>query len=407
MSTESISRPTLRAIVRDYLFMGQPLGDYLRSLVTPWNAIAALVLAVGIPVIVVRLLFGLGATTNLSDTTPWGLWIGVDVLSGVALAAGGYVIGVTFYVLGMKEYRPLVRPAVLTAFIGYVFVIIGLLLDLGRPWRLPYPLFISFGLTSVLFMVAWHFALYTACAFLEFSPAIFEWLNLRRLRNLVARMTLWVTIIGAVVATGHQSALGGLFLMAPGKLHPLWYSPMLPLFFFVSSVAAGLSIVIVESGLSHRAFRRQPAPNHEGELDNLTLGLAKAGALVLFGYFWLKVVGIVADDAWSYLWTGPGQWFLVEVLGFVLLPSILFLVASREHSVRLARVTALLTVTGVVINRVNVSVVAFNWQNHTYVPRWTEIVVTLTLVTLLLLTFRWVVNRMPVLREHPEYPPEE
>ncbi|MDP2953205.1 MAG: NrfD/PsrC family molybdoenzyme membrane anchor subunit [Chloroflexota bacterium] len=408
MTAESTqARRNVPALLREYLFMDRSMAEYLRSLVTPWNALAALILSVGIPVSVVRFTQGLAATTNLSDTTPWGLWIGVDVLGGVALAAGGYTMGVSFHVFGLKEYRPLVRPAILTGFIGYLIVVVGLLYDLGRPWRLPYPMFVSFGLTSVLFLVAWHFALYILCQFLEFTPTIFEWLNMRRLWRWAERLTLWVTIAGAIVATGHQSALGSLYLMAPGKLHPLWYSPLLPLFFFISSIAAGVSVVIVESTLSHRAFHRQMRPGEETKISILSLGLAKAGSAILFAYFWLKVVGIAAGNAWGYLNTGPGYWFLVEMLLFVLLPSGLFLLAARERSVRLARITSFMVIAGIVLNRLNVSIIAFNWQDHTYVPMWTEVVVTITLATVGILAFRWMVNRMPVLREHPAYRAED
>lgn len=400
------ARPSMRILVRDYVLMGKTLNEYLHTLISPWNALAAIILAVGIPVTVLRFTQGLAATTNLSDSTPWGLWIGVDVLGGVALAAGGYTLGVAFYVLGLKEYQPLVRPAVLTGFIGYLVTVVGLLFDLGRPWRLPYPLFVSFGLTSIMFLVAWHFALYIGCQFLEFAPAICESFKLRRLRHWAEMIAPWVVIIGAVVATGHQSALGALFLMTPGKLHPLWYTPLLPLFFFVSSIVAGIAMVMVEARLSHGAFHHQFGPSDKARLDGLTLGLAKAGSLFLFGYFWLKVVGIATESSWSYLNTGPGYWFMVEMLVFVLLPSGLFLLAVRERSAHLARVTAVLTVVGILVNRINVSIVAFNWQAHTYVPKFTEVIVTITLITVGVLAFRWIVNRMPVLREHPEFPQE-
>ena len=390
--------------IREYVLLSQTPGQYLRSLVTPWNALAAAILAVGIPVAFIRFTQGLGAVTNLTDVNPWGMWIGVDVLCGVALAAGGYTMGVAFHVFNLKEYAPLVRAAVLTGFLGYIVVVVGLLFDLGRPWRLPYPMFVSLGLSSVLFLVAWHFALYVGFQFLEFLPVVFEWLNLRRLHRWMEKITLWTTILGAIVAIGHQSALGALYLVSPGKLHPLWYSELLPLFFFISSIAAGIAMVTVESTLSHRAFRNQLGPEHDEELGNLTLGLARAGSAVLFAYFWLKVVGIAAENAWEHLNTGPGHWFLVEMLLFVLTPSILFLMASREGSVRLARLAALLTVVGVVVNRLNVSIIAFNWQVETYVPRWTEVVITLSLVTCLILAYRWIVNRMPVLREDPAYP---
>ena len=87
---------------------------------------------------------GMGAVSNLSDANPWGIWIAFDVLCGVALAAGGFITGSAVHLFGMKEYRPLVRPAILTGFLGYALVVVGLLFDLGRPWRLPYPMMAQF-----------------------------------------------------------------------------------------------------------------------------------------------------------------------------------------------------------------------------------------------------------------------
>jgi len=198
MSTESLeARPAWGPLLRDYLFRGQSLRQYLRSFVTGWNVVGALILVVGLSVAVVRFTKGLGSVTNLSDTTPWGVWIGVDVLCGVALAAGGYTTAAAFHIFGLKEYRPLVRPAVLTGLLGYFFVVVGLLFDLGRPWRLPYPLFVSMGLTSVMFLVAWHVLLYLTCQFVEFSPALCEWLKLRKLRIWAEKIALGLRDAGA------------------------------------------------------------------------------------------------------------------------------------------------------------------------------------------------------------------
>jgi Ni/Fe-hydrogenase subunit HybB-like protein len=155
--------------------MGQSLGAYLKSIVTPFNLVAAVILGAGIVLAVQRFSQGLAATTNLSNTNPWGIWIGFDVMSGVALAAGGYVIASAVYVFGLKDYQSIVRPAILTGFLGYLFVVVGLLFDLGRPWRLPFPVFVTVGgVASVMFLVAWHVFLYLTCQFVEFSPAVFN-----------------------------------------------------------------------------------------------------------------------------------------------------------------------------------------------------------------------------------------
>jgi Ni/Fe-hydrogenase subunit HybB-like protein len=380
------------------------IKDKAIAAVTPFNIAAAIILAIGLPIMWIRFTQGLGAVTNLTDTYPWGIWIGFDVLCGVALAAGGYVTASTVYLFGLKEYKPVVRPAILTGFLGYFFVVVGLLFDLGRPWRLPFPMFVSYGTTSVMFLVAWHVALYLSVQFLEFSPAVFEWLGWKRVRRFVASLTIGATIFGVILSTLHQSALGALFLLTPAKLHPLWYSSYIPVFFFVSSIAAGLSMVIFESTLSHRYFPEQVDPAQHHQLDQITKGLGRAAAVVLFTYFCLKWIGVAHDDNWSYLQTGYGYWFLVELYFFVMLPALLYISGIKRDSVLRVRMAALLSVVGIIVNRLNVSVIAFNWNlPERYIPRWTEIMISITIVTVGLITFRWIVNRMPVLREHPEW----
>jgi len=396
--------PTAAEWVTDKLLMGKSLAEYAKGLLTPFNLIALIIICIGLPITWIRFTRGLAATTNLTDYYPWGLWIGFDVLCGVALAAGGYVLASTVYLFGLKDYRPLVRPAILTGFLGYFFVVIGLCYDLGRPWRLPYPMAVSWGVTSVMFLVGWHVALYLTVQFLEFCPAIFEWLNATKLRRWVTKLTIGATIFGVILSTLHQSALGALFLLAPGKVHPLWYSPFIPVFFFISSIVAGLSMVVVESMLSHRIFHSQVADHDPRQIDRLVLGLGKAASVMLFTYFCLKWIGVAHGQHWDLLLTPYGYWFLVEVLGFVLLPCFLFAFAVRSNSAKLVRFASVLTILGILLNRLNVSLITFQWNlPERYFPRWTEFAVTITIVTIGLLTFRFMVNRMPVLRDHPRY----
>jgi Ni/Fe-hydrogenase subunit HybB-like protein len=391
----------------DKLFMGLPFREYCRRLITPFNIIAAIIVCVGLGITWVRFTRGLEATTNLTNNYPWGLWIGFDVLCGVALAAGGFVLASTVHLFGLRNYYPLVRPAILTGFLGYFFVVVGLCYDLGRPWRLPYPMLVSYGVTSVMFLVGWHVALYLTVQFLEFCPAIFEWLNMKTWRKWAGWLTIGATVFGVILSTLHQSALGALFLLAPGKVHPLWYSPFIPVFFFVSAVVAGLAMVIVESMISHQVFHSQVADHDPAEVDRMVIGLGKAASVVLFTYFCLKWVGVAHGQDWDLINTPYGYWFLFEVFGFALLPCFLFALAVRKQNASLVRVTAVLTVLGIVLNRLNVSVITYQWSlEERYFPRWTEFAVTIFIVTLGLLTFRWIVNRMPVLQEDPLYPAE-
>jgi Ni/Fe-hydrogenase subunit HybB-like protein len=373
---------------------------------TPFNIVAGLIVLMGLALTVARFTGGLSAVTNLSDNNPWGIWIGFDLLVGVALAAGGYVTSAAVYLFGMKKYHSAVRPAVLTGFLGYALVVVALHYDVGRPWRLPYPFVVSRGTTSLLFEVGACVAMYLTVLFLEFSPAALEWLGLKRARNMAVKLTLILTIFGVVLSTLHQSSLGALFLIAPSKLHPLWYSPYLPTYFFISSIIAGLSMVIFESSMAHRFLHHKMDQAHLAEADGVTLGFGKSASLVLAGYFIIKVLGISVDDNWHYLATGYGAWFLVELLGFVALPSFLYAIGAREKNLALIRWTSVLALLGVILNRFNVSLVAFNWQlpeADRYFPSWGEIGVSLFLVTVGVLAYRFIVSRMPILYEHPQY----
>jgi len=374
------------------------------KLLTPFNVIGGLFVIVAFGIAVVRFTKGLGAVTNLNDEFPWGLWIGFDVLCGVALAAGGYTIAAAVHIFRLKQYRPILRPAILTGFLGYFFVVIALLVDLGRPWRIVYPVFYTYGVASVMFLVAWHVFLYLTCQFIEFAPAIAEWRGWDVARRWLLRLEIGACIAGVILSTLHQSALGALFLLAPTKLHPLWYSPLLPMFFFLSSIIAGLSMVILESTLSHRYFKEQTDPRHAKGLGRLQLGLAEAASLALLSYFFLKWIGVAHGLHWNLLGTSMGVWFLLEVFGFILLPCLLYAKAVREKNVRLVQFTSVLTVAGIILNRLNVSIIGFRWDSVAhYVPRWSEFVITIAIVMFAIFTFRWIVTRMPVLSEHPDY----
>jgi len=404
---ELAGETTFAAFWREKILLGMSGRDYLRSLVTPGNAVAALILAVGVPLLVLRFAVGLGATTNLSQSAPWGLWIGFDMMTGIVLAAGGFTIGSAVQLFGLKDYHPIERPAILTAFLGYVMAVIGLLADLGRPWNIVQAIF-NYGTASALFEVAWCVMCYTTVLLLEFTVPLFEWLRWKKIHAVLKKALIALTVLSVVFSTMHQSALGSLFLLAPTKLHPLWYSRFIFIFFFISAVIAGISMVIVESTISHKVFAKQFRGQHV-DVAKLQLGLAKAGAVVMFAYFFLKLQGVVDGHAWPYLATPYGAWFLVEIVGFVLVPSLLYAYGARNRNVGVVKVAGVMGVLGIVLNRLNVSIVAFNWQiplSERYVPKWMEIWVSITLVTIGVLAFRWIANRMPILQEDPEFADE-
>jgi Ni/Fe-hydrogenase subunit HybB-like protein len=378
-----------------------------KSFYTPFNIICGIILLGGIGLTILRFTGGLAAVTNLDDNYGWGLWIGFDLMAGVALAAGGYTTSAAVYLFGLKRFHSAVRPAILTAFLGYALVVISLTYDVGRPWRLPFPFLVQRGTTSLLFEVAACVALYLTVLFLEYSVAAWEWLGLKRVREIVHRLTLLLTIFGVVLSTLHQSSLGALFLISPGKLHPLWYSSYLPVFFFVSSIFAGLSMVIFESHLSHKFCHDKMDAAHLENHDAVTLGFAKGASFVMAGYLILKVIGIALDNNWHYLASGYGLWFLVETVGFVALPCFLYAVGVRDRNLTLIRRTSVVVVIGIILNRANVSLIAFNYSlplEQRYIPHWGEIGLTLFMLTVGLLVFRFIVTRMPIFHEHPDYP---
>jgi len=379
-----------------------------KSYLSTFNVIAGIIVIVGLIATAMRFIGGLGTVTNLSDYNPWGIWIGFDLLCGVALAAGGYVTSAACYIFGMKRFHSAVRPAILTGFLGYALVFVALLYDVGRPVRLvlAYPFVVQQGTSSLLFEVGLCVALYLNVLFLEFCPAALEWLGIRKLRDILVKVTMVLTIFGVVLSTLHQSSLGALFLIAPSKLHPLWYSQYIPVYFFVSSVIAGLSMVLFESTLAHKYFHHKMDDTHLGESDGLTMGFGKAASMVLAGYFTIKVIGIAVDNNWHYLATGWGAWYLVELIGFVALPCFLFALGVRDGNLKLIRYTAIWSVLGIIVNRLNVSVIAFNWHlpaADRYFPHLLEIVTSVFIVTIGVIAYRFIVNNMPVLYEHPDY----
>ena len=388
--------------IRKFLFRElKPKGKWL----TPFNLISIPIILLGIFLIIIRFWKGIGSITNLSQEIPWGLWIGFDVVTGVAFAGGAYVITFMVYILNMKKYHSIVRVTVLNGFLAYLFYAGALLLDLGRPWNVINPIIgNNFGVSSVLFLVAWHFLLYMIAQLIEFSPAIAEWLGARRAYKILSGMTLAAVIFGITLSMLHQSGLGALFLMAKEKIHPLWYSEFIPVMFFVSSIFAGLSMVIFEGSISNKVFANQISDKKKQAEHGIIHGLAKICTGTLFAYFFLQLLVFIHGKHWDLLNTPMGYWYLVEMLGFVLLPMMLYFYAYRKNNVFLIRLAAILTMLGVVLNRLNVTVIGFRWDMAVhYVPSWMEIVVTLTVLFTEIWIFRWVINRLPVLRESPKW----
>lgn len=383
----------------------KPKGKWI----TPFNVISIPIMLLGLVLIVIRFWKGIGSITNLTQEVPWGLWIGFDVVTGVAFAGGAYVLTFMVYILNMHKYHSIVRVTVLNGFLAYLFYAGALLLDLGRPWNVINPIIgNNFGTSSVLFLVAWHFLLYMIAQLIEFSPTIAEWLGAKRARKILAGMTVATVIFGITLSTLHQSGLGALYLMAKDKIHPLWYSEFIPIMFFISSIFAGLSMVIFEGSISLKVFSNQISDEHHSEHDNILHGLSKICSVALFAYFFLKVIVFIHGKHWQYINTPMGYWYLVEIIGFVVLPMLLFFSSYRNRNILLIKIASIITMLGIIINRLNVTVIGFRWDFEIrYVPSWMEVVVTLAVIFTEIWIFRWVINRMPVLRESPSWAKEQ
>lgn len=383
----------------------KPQGKWL----TPFNVISIPVILLGVVLLVIRFTKGLGSITNLSQDVPWGLWIGFDVLTGVAFAGGAYVLTFIVYILRIRKYHCLIRVTVLNGFLAYVFYAGALLLDLGRPWNAINPIIgNSFGVSSVLFLVAWHFLLYMIAELIEFSPVVAEWLGLQRARRILSAMTLGAVVFGITLSTLHQSGLGAVYLIAKGKIHPLWYSEFIPILFFVSSIFAGLSLVIVEGFIGGRVFVDRISPVHQKSRREIQFDLARICAGVMFVYLFLQALVFIHEKRISYVGSPMFYWYLTELIGFVLLPCILFLSGMKRHSLVWVRTAAVLALIGIILNRLNISVVAFKWDAPVrYYPTWMEVEVTLAIIFIEIWVFRWFVTRMPVLSDPPAWALEQ
>lgn len=363
----------------------------LRPRVTFWRVILLIIFSAGLYAAVVRFAEGLGASTHLTDTFPWGLWIGFDVLCGVMLAAGGFTLTATVYIFHLEKFRAIIRPTILTAFLGYVLVVVALLFDLGRPYNIWHPL-VMWNPHSAMFEVAWCVMLYTTVLALEFAPIVFERFRFEHASRVLHAISIPLVILGVILSTLHQSSLGTLYLIVPGKLHPLWYSPLLPVFFFISAVCVGLAMTIFESHMSAKAFGKQ--------LD-LSL-LAPLGRALLVGLIFYAVIrfeDLYNRGALSYLRhvsyeTGL---FLVEIVLGLLLPILLLLsqkVRERADGLYLVSVLVLL---GFVANRLNVSVTGLEgFAGVHYVPKWTEVAITASIVAAGFVLFGTAVKYLPI-----------
>ncbi|OGO03763.1 MAG: hypothetical protein A2Y72_04030 [Chloroflexi bacterium RBG_13_53_26] len=359
--------------------------------------ILTIVALVSVPVMIIRYLYGLGAMSNLSDGRAWGLWISFDLYCGVALAAGGFTLAALVHIFNAEKYHAVVRPAILTAFLGYIVVILALLVDLGQPWYI-WHIMINWNIHSPLFEVGWCVMLYTGVLALEMSPALFERLHWKVPLRVIGMIQIPLIIAGIVISTGHQNSLGSMLLLLPYTLDPLWYTPILPALFFVSAVAVGPAMVILESTLSGMAF------GHRVSRDVLS-GLGKIIPYVLGVYLIMKIADLAVAGQLDMIVNSYPQnvYWLVEVIVGVVLPIILFSIPKVRQNRAGLFGTALLVIGGLVFNRFNVSLF---WQairpGYTYFPHWMEFAISAGVISWAIIVFMLAIRLLPIAEHHDE-----
>ncbi len=394
--------------VIEKLILGLTLDQYISQVIrNKFNWILAGIMAIGIPFIIYRFIFGLGSVTHSSYDYPWGLFLGFGLFCMVPLSASGFMLGTTVEIFGRHDFEPIERLALLNGLLGYLFAVIYLMVDLGQPWRLAYPMVYSFGPAAVLFLVGWHVATYLSVQVAEVSTAFFEWIGWPSAKKFIRKGTIGLTVSGIILSTLHQGALGALFVYAPGKVHPLWYSaPFQWIHFFVSSIPGGLCMVIAVSTIVIKTMSWRCDERFKENLNDITLKLAKGASMGLITYLVIKLIAVAHDNEWVYLATGWGLWWLIEILGGVVAPLVLFAYGIHHKLVKLVRIGAFITIAGIVLNRLNTALITFNWKLYQEIPHISEIIISITIFAIYIATYRFILNRLPILYAWKAQPAE-
>jgi len=366
--------------------------------ITVWRTIATTLIIAGVVAAVLRFTLGLGATTNLSDEFPWGLWIGFDFL-GIGLAAAGFTIVAAVHLFHAHDYEPIVRPALLTAFIGYSLVVLVLVIDLGRPDHFWHPL-VMWNPHSVMFEITWCVILYTTVLSIEFAPIVLEKFNMHRPIKWIHACSLPFMIVGVLLSTLHQSSFGSLYLCVPNRLHPLWYSPLLPILFFVSCIASGISMVILETIILSRNGRTLLPPA-------LRANLAKITAVALAVYLVIRFQDLASRGGLHELakLTYHSTAFYFEILVGFVLPLVLLMFNRVRNSRRGLFTVCVMVLAGFAANRMNTAITGLeSYPNRVYFPSIIEILIMLGIAAIGFSAFSLIAGYLPIFEAEPVPP---
>jgi Ni/Fe-hydrogenase subunit HybB-like protein len=372
-----------------------------RFRLSPLVLILLALMGIAAVIALIRYTAGIGAISDLSNSYPWGFWISFDLFTGVAISSGAFLMAAVVYIFELKHFIPLLRPSILTAFLGYIMVVIALLVDLGHPERIWY-MMIHMNGTSVLLEIGICVMTYLTVLAIEFAPVVFEGIKWQKLAHFIHRFIMPFVILGVVLSTLHQSSLGSLLLIQPAKLHPLWWTPILPIEFFISAVSIGLSMIILESSLSSRYF-------HRGLEIHLLEKLTKAIPIVLGIYAVVKFGELVIAGDMKYLFTGGmmSVLFWAEIIIGVLIPMALFSMKRIRLSGNALLISAIILLFGMIFNRFNVSWLAVKHPdplsylpafmgNVKYFPALPEVLVSVGIFSFGILAFGLAAKYLPV-----------
>lgn len=364
--------------------------------ISVWRAIALLIFLAGIYATYVRFAHGLYGSSNLSDRMPWGMWVGFGTLCGVGLSAGAFALSGAVYVLGLERYRPIVRTAVLIGFLGYVSVCFGYFYELGLPWRC-WHILVYWNHSSMLFDVALCVMTYTTVLTLEFCPTLIEKIPWQKPREFVLhwhhRLTVGLVMAGVLLSSMHQSFLGGLFLIAPNKLYPLWYTRNIHALFFMSAIAGGLAMTVVALHLSMRSL--------DARIDyGILRELGRVISLLLVVYLFFRGLDLLSNGGAHYLFLPVREtaFFWLEISLLAILPLVLLQFKKIVNTPMYLYWTCCMVVAGFVVNRLNVCVTGFERaMNVHYTPRWPELATSLLMVAGCVVAFRYAVLYLDIM----------
>ncbi|NCP88449.1 Ni/Fe-hydrogenase cytochrome b subunit [bacterium] len=366
--------------------------------------VLAILAGVAFVIAMLRFIYGIGAISNLNNAYPWAFWVSFDLFTGIAISSGAFILASIVYIFELEEFRPLLRPTLLTGLLGYIMEIIALMVDLGHPERI-WHYFVYQNFNSFLLVIGFYVMIYSAVMAAEFAPAVFEKFHWTKAASLIHRWMKPIVIVGAVLSTLHQAALGSLLLIQPTKLFPLWWTPWIPPLFFVSAIAIGLAMTIFESSLSSRYF-------HRGLETHLLEKLAKAIPVVLVIYALLKFGELAWAGDLGYLFTSGAMsvLFWAEIILGILIPTILFSIKKVRQSANGLLTGAIVLLLGMILNRFNVSWFGVQhpdpltymptfMSNVHYFPTLPEVAVSVGIFSAGILAFGLAAKYLPVFEE--------